>query len=120
MVRSPNLVEIKKESCRSAPLSWYDGNPPLYYSQITVIVVFGIRKDSSIALTAFADADHAGCQASRRSTFWQFYNFWGVRLEYHMADIFTKALGRGRIDFLINKLGMLSFYTGYSGINWAD
>ncbi|GKB51647.1 hypothetical protein Tco_0902400, partial [Tanacetum coccineum] len=26
-------------------------------------------KDSSIALTAFADADHAGCQDTRRSTF---------------------------------------------------
>ncbi|GJS21969.1 hypothetical protein Tco_0450601 [Tanacetum coccineum] len=25
-------------------------------------------KDSSIALTAFADADHAGCQDTRRST----------------------------------------------------
>ncbi|GJY60258.1 uncharacterized mitochondrial protein-like protein, partial [Tanacetum coccineum] len=41
-------------------------------------------KDSSIALTAYADADHA-------------------------ADIFTKALGRERIEFLINKLGMRSF-----------
>nr|GEZ64043.1 retrovirus-related Pol polyprotein from transposon TNT 1-94 [Tanacetum cinerariifolium] len=26
------------------------------------------RKDSSVALTAFADADHAGCQDTRRST----------------------------------------------------
>nr|GFD02450.1 hypothetical protein [Tanacetum cinerariifolium] len=25
-------------------------------------------KDSSVALTAFADADHAGCQDTRRST----------------------------------------------------
>ncbi|GKE25019.1 hypothetical protein Tco_1436531, partial [Tanacetum coccineum] len=25
-------------------------------------------KDSSIALTAYADADHAGCQDTRRST----------------------------------------------------
>ncbi|GJW70795.1 hypothetical protein Tco_0127712, partial [Tanacetum coccineum] len=29
--------------------------------------------------------------------------------EYHLADIFTKALGRERIEFLINKLGMQSF-----------
>ncbi|GJQ91103.1 hypothetical protein Tco_0002242 [Tanacetum coccineum] len=41
-------------------------------------------KDSSIALTAYADA-------------------------YHTADIFTKALCRERIKFLINKLGMRSF-----------
>nr|GEX03183.1 copia protein [Tanacetum cinerariifolium] len=32
-----------------------------------------------------------------------------VNMEYHLADIFTKALGRERIEFLINKLGMRSF-----------
>ncbi|GKC91607.1 hypothetical protein Tco_1152256 [Tanacetum coccineum] len=31
-----------------------------------------------------------------------------VRTEYELADIFTKALGRERLDFLINKLGMRS------------
>nr|GEZ46051.1 copia protein [Tanacetum cinerariifolium] len=45
-------------------------------------------KDSSVALTAFADADYTGCQDTRRS---------------------TSALGRDRIEFLINKLGMRSF-----------
>nr|GFB55205.1 uncharacterized mitochondrial protein AtMg00810-like [Tanacetum cinerariifolium] len=55
-------------------------------------------KDSLIALTAFADADHAGCQDTRRSI-----------SEYQLADIFTRALGRERIEFLINKLGMRSF-----------
>nr|GFB04213.1 retrovirus-related Pol polyprotein from transposon TNT 1-94 [Tanacetum cinerariifolium] len=29
--------------------------------------------------------------------------------EYQLADLFTKALGRDRIEFLINKLGMRSF-----------
>nr|GEW13005.1 uncharacterized mitochondrial protein AtMg00810-like [Tanacetum cinerariifolium] len=29
--------------------------------------------------------------------------------EYQLADLFTKALGRDRIEFLINKLGMGSF-----------
>ncbi|GKG49871.1 hypothetical protein Tco_0518645, partial [Tanacetum coccineum] len=33
-----------------------------------------------------------------------------VRTEYQLADIFTKALGRQRLDFLINKLGMGSMY----------
>ncbi|GJV31949.1 hypothetical protein Tco_1392349 [Tanacetum coccineum] len=42
-------------------------------------------KDSAIALTAFADAGHV------------------------LADIFTKALGQERIEFLIDKLGMRSF-----------
>ncbi|GJT80010.1 retrovirus-related pol polyprotein from transposon TNT 1-94 [Tanacetum coccineum] len=160
-------------------------------------------KDSSIALTAFADADHVGCQDTRRSTsgsmqllgdrlvswsskrqksiaissteaeyialfgcsaqiLWMRsqltdYGFgfnkipmycdnksvialccnnvqhsrskhidirfhfikehvengvielYFVNTEYQLADIFTKALGRNRIEFLINKLGMRSF-----------
>ncbi|GJZ96852.1 retrovirus-related pol polyprotein from transposon TNT 1-94 [Tanacetum coccineum] len=133
-------------------------------------------KDSSIALTAFADADHAGCQDTRRSTSssmqflgdrlvsWsskrsqltdfgfrfnkipmycdnksviayaaknvhlpdrkhidiRFYfikehvengviELYFVNTEYQLADIFTKALGRERIEFQINKLGMQSF-----------
>ncbi|GJY06493.1 retrovirus-related pol polyprotein from transposon TNT 1-94 [Tanacetum coccineum] len=83
-------------------------------------------KDSSIALTAFADADHAGCQDTRRSTSGSM-QFLGDRLfswslkrqksaaisstesKYQLADIFTKALARERIEFLINKLGMRSF-----------
>nr|GEV25318.1 hypothetical protein [Tanacetum cinerariifolium] len=95
-------------------------------------------KDSSIALTTFADADHASCQDTRRSTSGSL-QFLGVRLiswskhidiryhfikvhvengvielyfintEYQLADIFTKALGRERIEFLINKLGMRGF-----------
>nr|GFC95020.1 retrovirus-related Pol polyprotein from transposon TNT 1-94 [Tanacetum cinerariifolium] len=32
-----------------------------------------------------------------------------VNIEYQLADIFTKALGKDRIEFLINKLGMRSF-----------
>ncbi|GJX26852.1 retrovirus-related pol polyprotein from transposon TNT 1-94 [Tanacetum coccineum] len=135
-------------------------------------------KDSSIALTAFADADHVGCQDTRRSTSggmqflgdrlvsWSskrkkstvissteaeyiamsgYYNksaialscnnvqhsrskhidikfhfikehvengvieLYFVNTEYQLADIYTKALARERIEFLINKLGMQSF-----------
>nr|GEZ01166.1 retrovirus-related Pol polyprotein from transposon TNT 1-94 [Tanacetum cinerariifolium] len=32
-----------------------------------------------------------------------------INTEYQLADLFTKALGRERIEFLINKLGMRSF-----------
>nr|GFC71510.1 uncharacterized mitochondrial protein AtMg00810-like [Tanacetum cinerariifolium] len=56
-------------------------------------------KDSSVALTAFADVDHVGFQDTRRST----------SGKCQLADLFTKALGRERIEFLINKLGMRSF-----------
>nr|GEV48559.1 retrovirus-related Pol polyprotein from transposon TNT 1-94 [Tanacetum cinerariifolium] len=87
---------------------------------------------------AFAYANHAGCQDIRRSTSgsMQFlgdrliswsnhieirYRFikehvenrvielYLVNTKYQLADIFTKALGRERIKFLINKLGMRSF-----------
>ncbi|GKA06106.1 hypothetical protein Tco_0685226 [Tanacetum coccineum] len=104
-------------------------------------------KDSSIALTAYADADHAGFQDTRRSTYgsmqllgerlvsWSskrqksaaissteaeyialsgclkngVIELYFVRTEYQFADIFTKALCRERIEFLIDKLGMRSF-----------
>ncbi|GJY55734.1 retrovirus-related pol polyprotein from transposon TNT 1-94 [Tanacetum coccineum] len=140
-------------------------------------LTFVYPKDSSIALTAYADADHAGCQDTRRSTsgcmqllgdrlvswsskrqksvaissteaeyialsgccaqvLWMrsqltdyglgfnkipIFHFikeqvengvvelYFVNTEYQLADIFTKALGRERIEFLINKLGMRSF-----------
>ncbi|GJU77159.1 hypothetical protein Tco_1274229 [Tanacetum coccineum] len=96
-------------------------------------------KDSSIAQTAYVDADHAGCQDTRRSTsgiLWMrsqltdyglgfnkipilhfikeqvengVVELYFVNMEYQLADIFTKALGKERIEFLINKLGMQSF-----------
>nr|GEZ87064.1 hypothetical protein [Tanacetum cinerariifolium] len=83
----------------------------------------------SITLTAFVDADHAGCQDTHHSTSGDSmskhidirYHFikehvengvielYFFNTEYQLADIFTKALGRERIEFLINKLGMRSF-----------
>ncbi|GJU26970.1 retrovirus-related pol polyprotein from transposon TNT 1-94 [Tanacetum coccineum] len=134
-------------------------------------------KYSSIALTSFADADHAGCQDTCRSTSGTEYiamlgccaqiiwmrsqltdydlgfnkilmycdnksaialscnnvqhsrskhidirfhfieehvengviELYFVNTEYQLAEIFTKALARERIEFLINKLGMRSF-----------
>nr|GFB38253.1 uncharacterized mitochondrial protein AtMg00810-like [Tanacetum cinerariifolium] len=67
-------------------------------------------KDSSVALTAFADADHAGCQDTRRKQIEQgVIELYFVNSEYQLADLFTKALGRERIEFLTNKLGMRSF-----------
>ncbi|GKA70241.1 hypothetical protein Tco_0776305 [Tanacetum coccineum] len=60
-------------------------------------------KDSSIALTAYANADHAE-QVENGVV-----ELYFVDTKYQLADIFTKALGRERIEFLINKLGMRSF-----------
>ncbi|GJR22970.1 retrovirus-related pol polyprotein from transposon TNT 1-94 [Tanacetum coccineum] len=88
---------------------------------------------------AYADVDHAGRQDTRRSTSGsmqllgdrlslpfkalltsdsihqksKFENgvveLYFVNTEYQLADIFTKAVCRERIKFLINKLGMRSF-----------
>ncbi|GJT73579.1 hypothetical protein Tco_1032865 [Tanacetum coccineum] len=134
-------------------------------------------KDSSIALTSYADADHAGCQDTRQITsgsmqllrdrlvswlskrqksvaissteakyialsgccaqvLWmrsqltdyglgfnkipifhfikeqvenEVVELYFFNTEYQLADIFTKAQCRERIEFLINKLGMRSF-----------
>nr|GFB25828.1 uncharacterized mitochondrial protein AtMg00810-like [Tanacetum cinerariifolium] len=41
--------------------------PPSVVNQATEVIA-PIAEDSSVALTAFADADHAGCQDTRRST----------------------------------------------------
>ncbi|GKB73854.1 retrovirus-related pol polyprotein from transposon TNT 1-94 [Tanacetum coccineum] len=103
-------------------------DPSHYHGMIGTSFI--LQPDSSIALTAFADADHAGCQDTRRSTFgsMQFLGDGLVRwsskrqksaaisstkAEYiamsGCSDIFTKALCRERIEFLINKLGMWSF-----------
>ncbi|GJS50894.1 retrovirus-related pol polyprotein from transposon TNT 1-94 [Tanacetum coccineum] len=137
----------------------------LYLTARTVNRGLWYSKDSSIALTTFVDADHAGCQDTRRNTsgsmqflgdklvswsskrqksiaissakaeyialsgccaqvLWTskhidiIYHFikenvengvielYFVNTEYQLADIFTKALCRERIEFLSDKLGM--------------
>ncbi|GJX49154.1 hypothetical protein Tco_0275999 [Tanacetum coccineum] len=170
---------LKQKLCSAPILALPEGtvNKGLWYP-----------KDSSIALTTYADTDHAGCQDTRRSTSgsmqllvdrlvsWSskrqkstvisstkakyialsgcmslspldeitpyqtmqqcsksildqvkkqhidiIFHFikehvengvveiYFVNKEYQLADIFTKALCRERIEFLINKLGMRSF-----------
>ncbi|GJZ99820.1 retrovirus-related pol polyprotein from transposon TNT 1-94, partial [Tanacetum coccineum] len=203
MVEKSKLDEDKEG--KAVDLSHYRGiiGTLLYLTARTVNQGLWYPKDSSIALTAFTDADHAGCQDTRRSTsgsmqflgdrliswsskgqksdvissmeaeymalfgccaqvLWMRsqltdYGFgfnkilmycdnksaialccnnvqhsrskhidirfhfikehvengvielYFVNTEYQLADIFTKALSRDRIEFLINKLGMRSF-----------
>nr|GEY00744.1 integrase, catalytic region, zinc finger, CCHC-type, peptidase aspartic, catalytic [Tanacetum cinerariifolium]GEY03149.1 integrase, catalytic region, zinc finger, CCHC-type, peptidase aspartic, catalytic [Tanacetum cinerariifolium] len=94
-------------------------------------------KDTAMALTAYADADHAGCQDTRRGTS-ESAQFLGDKLhsrskhidirhhfireqvergmvelyfvltDYQLADIFTKALPRQRFEFILLRLGMKS------------
>ncbi|GJX45240.1 retrovirus-related pol polyprotein from transposon TNT 1-94 [Tanacetum coccineum] len=55
------------------------------------------------------------CMCARFSLLsWSIVRKWGIELlclygSFKLADIFTKALARERIEFLINKLGMRSF-----------
>ncbi|GJV39926.1 retrovirus-related pol polyprotein from transposon TNT 1-94 [Tanacetum coccineum] len=171
MVEKSKLYEDKEG--KAVNPSHYRGmiGTLLYLIARTVNRGLWYSKDSSIALTAFANADHAGCQDTHRSISGSM-QFLGDRLmrsqridyglgfnkipmycdnksaialscnnvqhsrskhidirfhfikehvengvikiyfvntEYQLADIFTKALARERIEFLINKLGMRSF-----------
>nr|GEU66777.1 hypothetical protein [Tanacetum cinerariifolium] len=71
---------------KQAPRAWYDllskfllsqefskgtMDPTLFIRRQDKDILLGtlVSKDSSIALTAYADADHAGCQDTRRSTY---------------------------------------------------
>ncbi|GJR49303.1 hypothetical protein Tco_1399824 [Tanacetum coccineum] len=126
--------------------AWWD--PFCISQQLTDLTFVGTvnrglwyPKDSSIALIAYADADHAeaayialsGCCAQVLWMISQLTNYglgfnkirifhfikeqvmngvvdlYFVNTEYQLANIFTKALGRERVEFLINKLGMRSF-----------
>ncbi|GJR19802.1 hypothetical protein Tco_0968329 [Tanacetum coccineum] len=109
------------------------------YLRGTINMGVWYSKDSCIALTAFVDVDHAGCQDTRRSTSGMsllyaittsnipdpsiltsdttssrskckngVVELYFIKTEYQLEDIFTKALERERLDFLINKLGMKS------------
>ncbi|GJR96761.1 retrovirus-related pol polyprotein from transposon TNT 1-94 [Tanacetum coccineum] len=205
LVEKSKLDEVKRRKAVIHKYRGMIGHPPLSYSSRpwTFNFLMHVCPDSSFALTAFADADHAGCQDTRRSTsgsiqllgdrlvswsskrqksaaissteaeyialsgccaqvLWMRsqltdYGFgfnkipmycdnksaialccnnvqhsrskhidirfhfikehvengvielYFVNTEYQLADIFTKALGRERIEFLINKLGMRSF-----------
>ncbi|GJX46336.1 hypothetical protein Tco_0271526 [Tanacetum coccineum] len=92
------------------------------YLRGTIIMGLWYPKDSCIALTTFADADHMGCHDTRKSTSGSMQllgerleqvengvvQLYFVRTEYQLADIFTKALPRERLAFLIDKLRMKS------------
>nr|GEV72630.1 retrotransposon protein, putative, unclassified [Tanacetum cinerariifolium] len=162
-VKTTFLNDIIREEVY-APRTWYDLLSSFLLSQKfskgTVDPTLFTQKegkdillDSCIALIAFANADHAGCQDTRRSTSRNYglgfnkiplycdnksaialccnnvqhsrskhidigYHFikvqvenrelYFVRTKYQLPDIFTKALERERLEFLINKLGMRS------------
>nr|GEU80276.1 hypothetical protein [Tanacetum cinerariifolium] len=66
-------------------------------------------KDTALALTAYADADHAGCQDTRRKQVEKgVVELYFVTTDYQLEDIFTKALPRHRSEFIHPRLVMKS------------
>ncbi|GJV22352.1 retrovirus-related pol polyprotein from transposon TNT 1-94, partial [Tanacetum coccineum] len=65
-------------------------------------------KDTTMTLTVYTDADHAGCQDTRQSTSGSAQFLEDKLMDYQLADIFTKALPRERFKFLLLRLGMKS------------
>nr|GEW78754.1 uncharacterized mitochondrial protein AtMg00810-like [Tanacetum cinerariifolium] len=68
-------------------------------------------KDTAMALTAYTDVDHAGCQDTRRSTSGS-AQFLGDKL---LANIFTKALSRQRFEFILPRLDKMADVNAPSG-----
>ncbi|GJW19624.1 retrovirus-related pol polyprotein from transposon TNT 1-94 [Tanacetum coccineum] len=104
-------------------------DPTCYREMIsTLLYLIASRPDldSCIALTAFADVDHAGCEDTKKSMSGSMQlldirhhfikkqvengvvELYFVRIEYQLVDIFTKPLAQERLEFLIKKLGMKS------------
>ncbi|GJZ28461.1 retrovirus-related pol polyprotein from transposon TNT 1-94 [Tanacetum coccineum] len=88
------------------------------YLKGTIHMGLWYSKDTRMSLTAYSDANHVGCQDTRRSTSGsaQFLGasdngiveLYFVRTEYQLVDIFTKPFPREIFNFLIEKLGMKS------------
>ncbi|GKB61023.1 retrovirus-related pol polyprotein from transposon TNT 1-94 [Tanacetum coccineum] len=161
----PDLKSIKKygmETCKPTDTPMVEKSklyedpqgkavdPTRYHGMIGTLMY--LTADSCIAITAFADANHAGGQDTRKSTFGSMHllgdrlvswsskkqkstaissieaeyialhqtslyqeasgervvELYFVRIEYQLADIFTKPLAREQLEFLIKKLGMQS------------
>nr|GEU74625.1 retrovirus-related Pol polyprotein from transposon TNT 1-94 [Tanacetum cinerariifolium] len=137
--------ELKEEVYVSQPKGFVDPDHPTHVYRLKK-ALYGVKtgssgvglwypKDTVMALTAYADADHAGCQDTRRSTSGS-AQFLGDKLrsrskhidirhhfireqvekgvvelyflttDYLLADIFTKALPRERFEFLLSHLAM--------------
>nr|GEY00585.1 putative ribonuclease H-like domain-containing protein [Tanacetum cinerariifolium] len=112
--KEEKAVDLSHYHCMIGTLLYLIANRPDLQFAICMCARYQARPtekhDSSVALTAFAVADHAGCQDTRQKKVKNgVIELYFVNTEYQLADLFTKALSRDRIEFLINKLGMRSF-----------
>nr|GEV54802.1 hypothetical protein [Tanacetum cinerariifolium] len=72
------------------------------YFRGTINWVLWYMKDTDMALTVYADADHAE-QVENGVV-----ELYFVTMDYQLADVFTKALPREWFEFLLSRLGMKS------------
>ncbi|GKA86235.1 retrovirus-related pol polyprotein from transposon TNT 1-94 [Tanacetum coccineum] len=92
--------KLKEEVYVSQPEGFVDPNHPLHVYRLKK-ALYGIKqaprypKDTSIALTAYADADHAGCQDTRRTKSAQFLGdklvSWSLKKQKSTAISTTEA-----------------------------
>nr|GEX36365.1 hypothetical protein [Tanacetum cinerariifolium] len=99
---NPNHVyKLKKAlyELKQAPRAWYDMSSSFLISQDfskgSVDPTLFIRRNGNDLLLEHVENE--------------VIKLYFVNTEYQLADLFTKALGRDRIEFLINKLDMRSF-----------
>nr|GEW58462.1 Gag-Pol polyprotein [Tanacetum cinerariifolium] len=59
--------ELKEEVYVSQPEGFVDPDHPTHIYRLKKDL-YGLKQDTAMALTAYADADHAGCQDTKRST----------------------------------------------------
>ncbi|GJZ98931.1 retrovirus-related pol polyprotein from transposon TNT 1-94 [Tanacetum coccineum] len=145
-----HVYRLKKAlyGLKQAPQAWYQASPTknhlealkwvFWYFRGTINWGLWYPKDTAMALTAYADADHAGCQDTQRKAeyiamsgccaqiLWMRlqltdygFAFNKIPLYYdnriaialccnNLADIFTNALPRERFEFLLPRLGVKS------------
>ncbi|GJZ22206.1 retrovirus-related pol polyprotein from transposon TNT 1-94 [Tanacetum coccineum] len=147
--RLNQVYRLKKAlyGLKQAPQAWYDtlskyqSKPTkkhmevvkrvFRYLQRTINMALWYPKDTTMALTTYANKDHAGCQDTQRSISGSpqflgdrskhidiqhhfireqvengFIELYFMRTEYQLADIFTKALPKERFEFILPRLGM--------------
>nr|GFB46586.1 retrovirus-related Pol polyprotein from transposon TNT 1-94 [Tanacetum cinerariifolium] len=149
---STHVYRLKKAlyGLKQAPQAWYQAKPTKKHLEVLKRVFRYLKgtinwglwypKETAMALTTYADVDHAGCQDTRRSTsgsaqflgdklhsrskhidiLHQFIReqvergvveLYFVSTDYQLADIFTKALPRQQFEFILPRLGMKSLYS---------
>nr|GEW39001.1 putative Gag-Pol polyprotein [Tanacetum cinerariifolium] len=112
-----HVYRLKKTlyGLKQDPRAWYQASPTkknlealkrvFWYLRGTINYGLWYLKDTTMALTAYADADHARCQDTRKKQDEKgVVALYFVTTDYQLTNIFTKALPRERFEFLLSRL----------------